>query len=81
VTAQAVVLDPCSQWTSGMVLLGESEAKPSGTRREHEPNGCGESRYETKRGNHLMSIINSCRMSRKVNRQRPRTVKELLERI
>ena len=80
-TVQAVGLGPCLLWTPGRVLLVESEAKPSGTRREHEPNGCGESRYETKRGNHLMSIMHSRRVGRKVNRQRPRTVKKLLERI
>ena len=49
-TAQAVDLDPCLLRISGIILLGESKAKPSGTKREHEPNGCGESRYKTKRG-------------------------------
>jgi len=52
-TAQAVDLDPCLLRISGIVLLGESKAQPSGTKREHEPSGCGEPRYETKRGNHL----------------------------
>ena len=51
-TAQAVDLDPCLLRISGIVLLGESKAKPSGTRREHEPNGDNEPRYETKKGNH-----------------------------
>ena len=77
--AQAEGLGPCLLWTPGSVLLGESKAQPSGTRREHKPNECGEPRYETKKGSHLMSMVNSRRVNRKVNRQMLRTMKELLE--
>jgi hypothetical protein len=79
VAAQAVGLGPCSLRTSGIVLLGASEAQPSGTRREHEPNGCGEPMYEAKKGSRLMSMANCRRVGRKVNRKR--TAKELLERM
>jgi len=79
VTAQAVDLDPCLLRISGIVLLGESEAQPSGTRREHEPNGCGVPMYEAKKGSSLMSMANCRRMGRKVNRKR--TAKKLLERM
>ena len=78
-TAQAVDLDPCLLRISGIILLGESKAKPSGTKREHEPNGCGESRYKTKRGNHLISMAYCRRVGRKVNRRGPRTMNGLLE--
>ena len=77
--AQAVGLGPCSLRTSGIVLLSASEAQPSGTRREHEPNGCDEPRYKTKRESHLISMANCRRVGRKVNRKR--TAKELLERM
>lgn len=79
VATHAVDLDPCLLWTPGRVLLGESEAKPSRTRREHEPNGCSGLRYKTKRKSHLISIANCRRVSRKINRQRLRTMEELLE--
>src|SRR5664280_1769331 len=39
----------------------------------------GESRYRTKRESHLISMAYCRRVGRKVNRQGPRTVKELLE--
>ena len=68
-TAQAVTLDPCSLRTPGIILLGESEAKPSDTSREHEPSGCSESRYETNRESHLISMANCRRVDRKVNRR------------
>jgi len=41
----------------------------------------GESRYETNRESHLISMANSCKVDRKVNRQMLRTTKELLERV
>jgi len=78
-TAQAVDLDPCLLRISGIVLLGESEAKPSSTSREHEPNRCGVPMYEAKKGSSLMSMANCRRVGRKVNRKR--TAKELLERM
>jgi hypothetical protein len=79
--AEAEGLGPCSRRTPGGVLLSESEAQPSGTRREHEPNGCGESRYETKRGNDPVSMVQSCRSDRKVNTWMPRTVNDSFKRI
>jgi hypothetical protein len=81
VAAQAEGLGPRSPRTPGGVLVGESNAQPSGTRREHEPNGCGESRYETKRGNDPVSMVHSCRSDRKVNMRMPRTVKGSFKRI
>src|SRR5450830_138326 len=79
VTAQTVDLDSCLLRISGIVLLSASEAQPSGTRREHEPNGCGVPMYEAKKGSRLMSMANCRRVGRKVNRKR--TAKELLERM
>ena len=73
--AQAEGLGPCSPQTPGGVGLGESKAQPSGTSREHEPNGCGESMYETKRGKHPISIMHSCNVDKKVNRQTLETMK------
>jgi len=61
---------------SGHGSAHESRAKPSGTRPEHEPNGCGESRYETKRESHLISMAYCRRVGRKVNRQDPITVEQ-----
>src|SRR5450830_951553 len=79
--AQAEGLDPCLLRISSIVLLGGSEAQPSGTRCEHEPSGCSGSRFEVKRESHRIPMANSCRVGRKVNRQGPRTVKGLLERM
>jgi hypothetical protein len=73
--AQAEGLGPCSPRTPGGVGLSESKTQPSGTSREHEPNGCGESTYETKRGNHLISIMHSCSVDKKVNRQTLETMR------
>src|SRR5450830_1435667 len=61
------------------LLMRMCNAQPSGTKREHEPNGCGESRYETKKGNHLITMVHSRRVGRKVNRQMLRTVNGLWE--
>src|SRR5664279_1282697 len=47
VTAQAEGLGPCSLQIPGRILSGRSKAQPSGTRREHEPNGCDGPRYKT----------------------------------
>lgn len=72
--AQAEGLGPFSPQTPGGVGLGEFKAQPSGPSREHEPYGCGESMYETKRGKHPISIMHSRNVDKEVNRRRLETM-------
>jgi len=75
--AQSRGLGPSSLWAPGRSPLGEPGATQPGTRRGHGPTGCGEPWYEKKTGNHLMSILHSCNMGRKVKRG----VKKLMGRL